>query len=378
MNPKYYFPEWEYINLDRPKRGGPQLLFATPTRRIHTLRTMFAQILTSLLLVHGLFATQLKPGQYHVVNLAHPYAPVSVDAAHSRVYVPPAFSGGHSLWDVLTPPGALDGITMHSVDAGRWAQVTPGQVTRVSVPPHRRPVHRHDRQQVQHVRARAIRNGRLPGDGGMIPDSHIDYWTIGAPDGSVWTYNPDAGSEASGRFLLQRLSIGAEITSFRLGAAASADGRQLREPVLDVRGPGRHSVSSARSQRDEGAGHVDRVSIRTVTETRTMMDDSFELYDLRVEVICPPGERILCGAKPGDHFTLEGEMLHLPPGQGFSIYSLCKSCPLPASPTCKLTSRQAAVLSLLAAKQRVSHANDWITTDTDVACPDPNCNSASA
>ena len=53
-------------------------------------------------------------------------------------------------------------------------------------------------------------------------------------------------------------------------------------------------------------------------------DDSFQLYDLRVEVVCPPNERILCGAKPGDHFTLQGEMLHLPPGQGFSIYSLGK------------------------------------------------------
>jgi len=52
--------------------------------------------------------------------------------------------------------------------------------------------------------------------------------------------------------------------------------------------------------------------------------DIFQLYDLRVEVICPPGERILCGAKEGDCFTLEGEMLHLPPGQGFSIYSLGK------------------------------------------------------
>jgi uncharacterized repeat protein (TIGR04076 family) len=52
--------------------------------------------------------------------------------------------------------------------------------------------------------------------------------------------------------------------------------------------------------------------------------DTFQLYDLRVEVICPPGERILCGAKEGDHFTLEGEMLHLPPEQGFSIYSLSK------------------------------------------------------
>lgn len=51
-------------------------------------------------------------------------------------------------------------------------------------------------------------------------------------------------------------------------------------------------------------------------------DDSFQLYDLLVEVVCPPGERILCGAKPGDNFRLEGEMLYLPSGQGFSIYSL--------------------------------------------------------
>ncbi|KAJ6590537.1 hypothetical protein DFH09DRAFT_1245031 [Mycena vulgaris] len=86
-------------------------------------------------------------------------------------------------------------------------------------------------------------------------------------------------------------------------------------------------------------------------------DDVFELFDLRVEVICPPGERILCGAKEGDHFTLEGEMLHLPPGQGFSIYSL------------------GAVLPLLAAKQRGTHPNDWMSTDADVACPDPNCKS---
>jgi uncharacterized repeat protein (TIGR04076 family) len=83
--------------------------------------------------------------------------------------------------------------------------------------------------------------------------------------------------------------------------------------------------------------------------------DVFELYDLKVEVVVPPGARIWCGAKPGDHFTLQGEMLQLPPGQGFSIYSL------------------AAVLPLLAAKQRVTDANDWMTTDAEIACPDPNC-----
>ncbi|KAF7323765.1 hypothetical protein MKEN_00597500 [Mycena kentingensis (nom. inval.)] len=88
-----------------------------------------------------------------------------------------------------------------------------------------------------------------------------------------------------------------------------------------------------------------------------MSNDTFELHDLRVEVICPPGEKILCGAKPGDYFTLQGEMLYLPPNQGISIYSL------------------AAVLPLLAAKQRITHPNDWMSTDADVACPDPNCKS---
>ena len=41
-----------------------------------------------------------------------------------------------------------------------------------------------------------------------------------------------------------------------------------------------------------------------------MPDDSFELYDLRVEVVAPEGGPIYCGAKPGDHFELRGEMLY--------------------------------------------------------------------
>ena len=84
-------------------------------------------------------------------------------------------------------------------------------------------------------------------------------------------------------------------------------------------------------------------------------DDSFELYDLRVEVVAPEGGPIFCGAEPGDFFELKGEMLTLPPGQGFSIYSL------------------AALLPLLPAKQRETHPNDWMSTDAEVACPDPNC-----
>lgn len=83
--------------------------------------------------------------------------------------------------------------------------------------------------------------------------------------------------------------------------------------------------------------------------------DTFELYDLKVEVTVPPGGPVYCGAKAGDYFELKGEMLYLPPGQGFSIYSL------------------AALLPLLPAKQRATDPNDWMTTDSEVACPDPNC-----
>ncbi len=93
----------------------------------------------------------------------------------------------------------------------------------------------------------------------------------------------------------------------------------------------------------------------TATQAALPSDDGFELFDLRVEVVAPPGARVMCGAKAGDHFELHGEMMHLPPGQGFSIYSL------------------AALLPLLPAKQRATHAHDWMGTDAEVACPDPNC-----
>lgn len=86
-----------------------------------------------------------------------------------------------------------------------------------------------------------------------------------------------------------------------------------------------------------------------------MASDEFELYDLRVEVVGPPGKKIYCGAELGDYFELHGEMLKLPSDQGFSIYSL------------------AALLPLLPAKQRVTDPNDWMSTDAEVACPDPHC-----
>ena len=82
--------------------------------------------------------------------------------------------------------------------------------------------------------------------------------------------------------------------------------------------------------------------------------DLFSLYDLRVEVVA--GERpMVCGHRAGDSFTLEGEMLRFPEGQGFPLYSL------------------AALLPILPAKQRMTAPADWMTTDAEVACPDPHC-----
>ena len=89
--------------------------------------------------------------------------------------------------------------------------------------------------------------------------------------------------------------------------------------------------------------------------SEALRHDEFELHDLRVEVIVPDGGPVYCGARPGDHFELRGEMLHLPDGQGFSLYSL------------------AAVLPLLPAKQRPVSPADWMASDAEVACPDPNC-----
>ncbi|MDP1569645.1 MAG: TIGR04076 family protein [Vicinamibacterales bacterium] len=83
-------------------------------------------------------------------------------------------------------------------------------------------------------------------------------------------------------------------------------------------------------------------------------DDRFELYDLRVEVVA--GDRpMVCGHRVGDWFEVRGENLTLPPGQAFSIYAL------------------AALLPLLPAKQRPTAATDWMTTDAEIACPDPHC-----
>jgi uncharacterized repeat protein (TIGR04076 family) len=84
------------------------------------------------------------------------------------------------------------------------------------------------------------------------------------------------------------------------------------------------------------------------------MTRPFELYDLRVTVERIEG-RSVCGLEVGDYFELtESNRLRIPAGKHFCVYAL------------------SAVLPLLAAKQRSLAENDWLESDSLVACPDPD------
>ena len=85
-----------------------------------------------------------------------------------------------------------------------------------------------------------------------------------------------------------------------------------------------------------------------------MADDDFTLYDLKVEVEATD-RPMVCGHRAGDYFLVEGENLVFPQANRFSLYAL------------------AALLPLLPAKQRPLQANDWMRSDSVIACPDPNC-----
>ena len=83
-------------------------------------------------------------------------------------------------------------------------------------------------------------------------------------------------------------------------------------------------------------------------------DDTFTLYDLRVEVVATD-RPMVCNHQPGDYFELSGENISFHEGQSFPLYPM------------------AALLPILPAKQRVTDPNDWMTTDMEIACPDPHC-----
>ena len=85
-----------------------------------------------------------------------------------------------------------------------------------------------------------------------------------------------------------------------------------------------------------------------------MTEPTFILYDLKVEVI--EGDKpFVCSHQVGDAFEVRGENLHFVNDKPFSLYAL------------------AAILPLLAPKQRPLNKFDWMATDHIIACPDPNC-----
>lgn len=91
-----------------------------------------------------------------------------------------------------------------------------------------------------------------------------------------------------------------------------------------------------------------------MTGTADTGDDGFWLYDLRVETVLD-GRQPVCRHIEGEVFTVEGEQLVFAEGQRISMYAL------------------AALLPLLPAKQRDTDRNDWMTSDAEIACPDPHC-----
>jgi uncharacterized repeat protein (TIGR04076 family) len=81
----------------------------------------------------------------------------------------------------------------------------------------------------------------------------------------------------------------------------------------------------------------------------------FELYDLRVEVV-ESGRPFVMHAKKGDWFEVVGGRVIFPKDNpSFSLYGLL------------------AVLPFIPAKQRPTHPNDWMTTDSVIASTDPAC-----
>jgi len=85
-------------------------------------------------------------------------------------------------------------------------------------------------------------------------------------------------------------------------------------------------------------------------------DDRFTLYDLRVDVVATD-RPMVCDHREGEYFLVIGEQIVFPEEgrRRFPLYPL------------------AALLPLLPAKQRSTDDKDWMTTDAEIACPDPHC-----
>ncbi len=87
-----------------------------------------------------------------------------------------------------------------------------------------------------------------------------------------------------------------------------------------------------------------------------MADDDFQLYDLKVEVVHGDKSRpMVCQHREGDSFVLRGSRIEIASGDSFGMWAML------------------AVLPFLPAKQRPTVKGDWMTTDANIGCTDPNC-----
>lgn len=83
-------------------------------------------------------------------------------------------------------------------------------------------------------------------------------------------------------------------------------------------------------------------------------DTRSDLADLRLVVDRIEG-RSVCGLRVGDSITLSASsQLRIPSDGHFCLYAL------------------AAAIPLLPAKQRTLDPADWLSSDSEVACPDPD------
>ena len=81
----------------------------------------------------------------------------------------------------------------------------------------------------------------------------------------------------------------------------------------------------------------------------------YQLFDLEIETVGDPAS-FNCSHKVGDGLIVRGENISFKPGtEYFSHYAL------------------ASLLPFIAAKQRATSKKDWMSYETDIACPDPKC-----
>jgi uncharacterized repeat protein (TIGR04076 family) len=82
---------------------------------------------------------------------------------------------------------------------------------------------------------------------------------------------------------------------------------------------------------------------------------NYQLFDLEIETVGDPAT-FNCSHRVGDGLIVKGENISFKPGTTyFSHYAL------------------GSLLPYIAAKQRAASETDWMSYETDIACPDPKC-----